>query len=286
MSSMSKSEQRALAERFRALHRPGTPFVLGNAWDVASARLFETCGIQAVGTTSAGMAAVLGYADTEAIPVEELAAMVRRIVAFVRVPVSVDVEAGFGATPADVAATVRRMLEAGAVGVNLEDGVPGSSPNAYPMEAAVARVRAACEAAEAFGVPAVVNARTDILWRKVGPEGAGLDQALRRLRAYAAAGASCVFAPGLQKPADIEAVARGAGAPLNVLATKESPPLPELARLGVARVSLGSGPMRAGLTVVRRIAQELQASGTYAAFTEGVVTYAELQALVTEVGRS
>lgn len=281
----SRSDQRALAERFRALHRPGTPFVLGNAWDVASARLFETSGVQAVGTTSAGMAAVIGRADTEAIPLEELEAMVRRIVAVVRVPVSVDIEAGFGSTPADVGATVRRMLEAGAVGVNLEDGVPGSSRTLYPLEGAAARVRAACDAAETFGVPAVVNARTDTFWRKVGPEETRVEEGLRRLRAFVAAGASCVFAPGLQQPADIEAVARAAGAPLNVLATKGVPPLPELARLGVARVSLGSGPMRAALTAVRRIVQELDSGGTYAAFTEGVVTYAELQALVTGPGR-
>jgi len=282
----SKAEQRALAERFRTLHRPGTPFVLGNAWDVASACLFESCGLQAVGTTSAGLAAALGHADAEAIPLDELAAMVRRIVAAVGVPVSVDIEAGFGVAPAGVAATVRRMLEAGAVGVNLEDAVPGSSGKLYPVEEAVARVRAAREATDVFGVPAVVNARTDILWRKGRPDATRVDECLRRLGAYVAAGASCVFAPGLQQPADIAAVARAAGAPLNVLATKGMPPLPELARLGVARVSLGSGPMRAGLTVLRRIVEELQSNGTYATLTEGVVTYAELQALVTGQGRS
>jgi 2-methylisocitrate lyase-like PEP mutase family enzyme len=281
----SKPAQRALAERFRALHRPGTPFVLGNAWDVASARLFEACGIQAVGTTSAGMAAVLGHADTEAIPLEELAAMVRRIVSMVRIPVSVDIEAGFGPTPADVGATVRRMLEAGAVGVNLEDAVPGPSQTLYPLEGAVARVRSACDAAETFGVPAVVNARTDAFWRKGGPDATRMEEGLRRMRAYVTAGASCVFAPGLQQPADIEEVAKGVGAPLNVLASKGVPPLAELARLGVARVSLGSGPMRAGLTTVRRIVQELQTGGTYATFTEGVVTYPELQELVAGPGR-
>src|SRR4029450_4152888 len=119
----------------------------------------------------------------------------------VRIPVSVDIEAGFGAAPAGVAATVRRMLEAGAVGGNLGGAVPGSWGKLYPVEEAVARVRAAREATDVFGVPAVVNARTDILWRKGRPDATRVDECLRRLGAYVAAGASCVFAPGLQQPA-------------------------------------------------------------------------------------
>jgi 2-methylisocitrate lyase-like PEP mutase family enzyme len=145
----------------------------------------------------------------------------------------------------------------------------------------VARVAAAREATEAAGVPAVVNARTDTRWRRVGGEAASLEETLERARRYVEAGASCVFVPGLRGAEEIEAVAKGAGAPLNVLAMKGLPPLPELARLGVARVSLGSGPMRAALTVVRRVAQELQGPGTYASLTDDVVTYAELQALLT-----
>jgi 2-methylisocitrate lyase-like PEP mutase family enzyme len=279
MSSAVDAGQRTRAERFRALHRPGAPFVLGNAWDVASALVLEEAGFEAVGTSSAGLAASLGRLDAEAVTLEELVEVVGRISRALEVPLSADVESGFGPHPADVAACVEQVLDAGAVGVNLEDVRPGAV-ELLPLEEAAERIAASRAAAERAGIPAVINARTDVFWRKVGPEEQRVEEALRRLRAYVQAGADAVFVPGAQRKSDIAQLAARAGAPLNLLATRDLPPLPELGRLNVARLSLGSGPMRAALTTLRRVAEELRGPGTYQTLTEDVLSYAELQALL------
>jgi 2-methylisocitrate lyase-like PEP mutase family enzyme len=279
MSSMPDAGLRTRAERFRALHRPGIPFVLGNAWDVASALVLEDVGFEAVGTSSAGLAASLGRLDAEAVALDELVEVVRRIVRAIDVPLSVDVESGFGPRAEDVAACVKRVLRAGAVGLNIEDVRPGST-ELLPLQEAAERIAAARSVADGLGIPAVVNARTDVFWRKVGSEEGRLEEALRRLQAYVKAGADSVFAPGVQRRIDIARLAAQAGAPLNLLAAQDLPPLPDLARLGVARVSLGSAPMRASLTTLRRIAHELRGPGTYTLLTTDVLTYAELQALL------
>jgi 2-methylisocitrate lyase-like PEP mutase family enzyme len=279
MSSVVDAGQRKRAERFRALHRPGAPFVLGNAWDVASALVLEEAGFEAVGTSSAALAASLGRLDAEAVALEELVQVVRRISRALEVPLSVDVESGFGPRPADVAACVEKVLGAGAVGVNLEDVLPGSA-ELLPVEDAAERIAAARAAADRAGIPAVINARTDVFWRKVGPEEQRVEEALKRLRAYVQAGADAVFVPGAQRKSEIAQLAARAGAPLNLLASRDLPPLSELARLDVARLSHGSAPMRAALTTLRRVAEELRGPGTYTSLTEDVLSYAELQALL------
>lgn len=279
MSSATDARQRTRAERFRALHRPGAPFVLGNAWDVASALVLEEAGFEAVGTSSAGLAAALGHIDAEALALDELLAVVKRMTRALDVPLSVDVESGFGPRPEDVATCVRGALLAGAVGVNLEDVRPGSA-ELLPLKVAQERIIAARSAAVRAGIPAVINARTDAFWRKVGKEEQRLAMTLERLQAFVEAGADSVFVPGVVKRNDIAELAARAGAPLNVLTSKDLPPLPELARLGVARLSLGSAPMRAALTALRRIGKELLGPGTYGLLTEDVLSYAELQALV------
>jgi 2-methylisocitrate lyase-like PEP mutase family enzyme len=279
MSSVVDAGQVRRAERFRALHRPGAPFVLGNAWDVASALVLEEAGFEAVGTSSAALAASLGRPDAEAVALEELVQVVGRMSRALEVPLSVDVESGFGPRPADVAACVEKVLGAGAVGVNLEDVRPGSA-ELLPLEDAAERIAAARAAVERAGIPAVINARTDVFWRKVGPEELRVEEALRRLRAYVQAGATAVFVPGAYRRGEIAQLAARAGAPLNLLASRDLPPLPELARLDVARLSLGSAPMRAALTTLRRVAEELRGPGTYHSLTEDVLSYAELQALV------
>jgi 2-methylisocitrate lyase-like PEP mutase family enzyme len=241
--------------------------------------VLEEAGFEAVGTSSAGLAAALGHIDAEALALDELLTVVKRMTRALDVPLSVDVESGFGPRPEDVAACVHSALLAGAVGVNLEDIRPGSA-ELLPLKEAKERVAAARSAAVRAGIPAVINARTDAFWRKVGPEAQRLKTTLERLQAFVEAGADSVFAPGVAKPSDIVQLAARAGAPLNVLASKDLPPLPELARLGVARLSLGSAPMRAALTALRRIGEELRGPGTYRVLTEDVLSYAELQALV------
>jgi 2-methylisocitrate lyase-like PEP mutase family enzyme len=279
MASVVDAGQRRRAERFRALHRPGAPFVLGNAWDVATALVLEEAGFEAVGTSSAALAASLGHLDAEELALEELVQVVGRMSRALDVPLSVDVESGFGPRPADVATCVESVLGAGAVGVNLEDVRPGSA-ELLSVEDAAERIAAARAAVDRAGIPAVINARTDVFWRKVGPEEQRMEEALRRLRAYVQAGADAVFVPGALRRSEIAQLAARAGAPLNLLASRDLPPLSELARLDVARLSLGSAPMRAALTTLRRVAEELRGPGTYTALTEDVLSYAELQALV------
>jgi len=231
------------AARFRALHVPGRPFLLPCAWDAASARALAALpGVEAVGTTSAGLAWASGLADGAADP-EAILAATARIAGAVDLPVSADVEDGYG----DVEATIRAVLEAGAVGVNLEDGTGDPAAPLRSLERHAAIVRAAREAADEAGVPLWVNARTDLWWAGVGEGGTRLDEALERARAYVEAGADGIFVPAVRDPATIEAMAEGAGAPLNVLAMPGMPGLEELGRLGVARVSTGSGTYRAAL---------------------------------------
>lgn len=192
---MDKSTQQARARTLRKLHDGPSPLILPNAWDVAGARIFEQAGFPAIGTTSAGIAASLGYPDGERIPRDEMLTMVARIAHAVAVPVTADVEAGYGDTPAEVAMTARAVLAAGAVGVNLEDATNDPDHPLADIAAQVPRIRAMREVATASGVPLVINARTDVYWLEVGPADERFGVAVERLRAYRAAGA-----PGCKEP--------------------------------------------------------------------------------------
>ena len=271
--------QRRRGEVFRRLHAGKPILVLPNVWDVASARIVEQAGFPAIATSSGGVAFALGYADGERISRDEMAAAVARIVAHVAVPVTADMESGYGRRPEDAAATVRAAIAAGAVGMNFEDSPGEGGEPLFPEALQVERVRAAREAADATGVPFVLNARTDVYLDNVGAPETRLAHAVRRLNAYRAAGADCLFAPGVTDADTIATLVRQVKGPLNVLASVASPPVSELQRLGVARVSLGSGPMRAGLTVLRRLAEELRAAGTYGALA-GAIPHAELNRLL------
>ena len=271
--------QRRRGETFRRLHSGKPILVLPNVWDVASARIVEQAGFPAIATSSAGVAFALGYPDGEVISREEMAAAVARITAHVAVPVTADMESGYGRRPEDAAATVRAAIAAGAVGMNFEDSPGERGEPLLPETQQVERVRAARQAADASGVPFVLNARTDVFLEQVGEPAARVEHAVRRLNAYRAAGADCLFAPGVTDADTIATLVRQVKGPLNVLASAASPPVPELERLGVARVSLGSGPMRAGLTVLKRLAEELRATGTYGALA-GAIPHAELNRLL------
>ncbi len=271
--------QRHRGETFRRLHSGKPILVLPNVWDVASARIVEQAGFPAIATSSAGVAFALGYPDGEVISRDEMAAAVARITAHVAVPVTADMESGYGRRPEDAAATVRAAIAAGAVGMNFEDSPGERGEPLLPETQQVERVRAARQAADASGVPFVLNARTDVFLEQVGEPAARVEHAVRRLNAYRAAGADCLFAPGVSDADTIATLVRQVKGPLNVLASAASPPVPELERLGVARVSLGSGPMRAGLTVLKRLAEELRATGTYGALA-GAIPHAELNRLL------
>jgi len=265
---MELTAQKLKAMRFRRLHKGPGILVLPNAWDAASARIFEHAGFRAIGTTSAGIAASLGYPDGQRLAREEMLAVVRRIAAAVQVPVSADMEAGYGDSPEQVAETAHGVLEAGAVGMNLEDAA--SDVALFDTALQVERIRAAGEAADL-----VINARTDVYLAGIGDASGRFDEALRRLIAYRDAGAACLFLPGVRDASVIARMVREVGAPLNVLAGPGVPSVRDLENIGVARVSTGSGPMRACMGLTRRIAQELMEQGTYNGFTDGAVPYGE-----------
>lgn len=273
-----KASQCRKAERFRELHRGPGILVLGNAWDAASARILELAGAPAIGTTSAGVAWSLGFPDGQRLSRDLLLEAVGRIVAAVEVPVTADIEAGYGVTATEVSETVRRIIGAGAVGVNLEDGIDPTSARLVPEGVLVEKIAAIRNVARTEGVPLFVNARTDVYFLP-GEAEARLAEAVRRGRAYVGAGADGFFAPGIADPAEIERLAREIAAPLNVYAFAGVPPAKVLERLGVRRVSVGCGPMQATLGLLRRIAGELFTAGTYPAFTEGALSVGEINGM-------
>lgn len=253
----------ARAARFRALHVPGTPMVLPNAWDVASARAIERAGAPVIATSSAALANGLGYPDGQALPLEELNAVVRRIVALVDVPVTVDVEAGYGDSPAAAAESVKHVMEAGAIGINIEDGT--ASPDLL-----VEKIRAIRAVARERGRDLFINARTDVFLRGLVADADALDETCHRLERYRDAGADGAFVPNLLDPTAIAAVVARTPMPLNVMVRKGAPPVATLAAAGVARVSLGGAVFHACLSLAQRIAAEVLGAGTYRQLYDGV----------------
>jgi 2-methylisocitrate lyase-like PEP mutase family enzyme len=261
------------ATSFHALHR--RTLVLPNAWDVISARLVADAGAAAVATTSAGVAWSTGVADGDRLDRERVVDLVARIVAAVDVPVSADIETGYGETPDGVARTVADVLAAGAVGVNVEDA---DHRGLRPVGEQAGRLAAARRAADAAGVPMFLNARVDTYLRAVGDPEARLRETLARANAYAESGADGIFVPGVTDPETVAALADGLPVPLNVLAGPGAPDVTTLARAGAARISLGSSLAEAAYAVVRRAAREVLADGTYGALA-GPLGYGELNAL-------
>jgi 2-methylisocitrate lyase-like PEP mutase family enzyme len=276
---MTSRTQAELAGRFLELHHGPRILVLPNAWDVASARIFEDAGFPAIGTSSAGVAFSLGYPDGQYIPRDEMLAVVHRIAQAVDVPVTADVEAGYGSTPEEVAETARAVIAAGAVGMNLEDGSETKPDFLADLNLQTEIIRAVLQAAAKAGVPLVLNARSDIFLHGIGPAETRLERTIERLNAYGQAGAQSLFAPGVKDKETIARLARGVAGPLNILATVGTPPVAELQELGVARVSVGSGPMRATLGFLRRMARQLHEEGAFTLMTDGAIPYADANLL-------
>ncbi|HEY8313900.1 MAG TPA: isocitrate lyase/phosphoenolpyruvate mutase family protein [Candidatus Baltobacteraceae bacterium] len=238
---------------FAELHDKTAPFILPNAWDAASARIFEDAGFPAVATSSAGAAWSLGYADGEAVDASEMIAAIARIARAVRVPVTADIEAGYASDVGGLLETIGAILDAGAVGINLEDW-NSHADEPFPIETACARIEAI---KTKTGDRLFVNARTDTYLRQLGDSATRFEETARRMRAFAAAGADGVFVPGVADTDTIRALAAASDLPLNVLAGPATPPLATLRELGVARVSVGSGPALRILGLTRAIARGL-----------------------------
>jgi 2-methylisocitrate lyase-like PEP mutase family enzyme len=191
-------------------------------------------------------------------------------------------EAGYGTTPKDMAETAEAIVAAGAAGLNLEDVTGGTENTQVETRLQAEKIRAIQKASAALGVPLVINARTDVYLMPIGPEATRFERAVERLRAYRAAGADCLFAPGVSDRGLIGKLVQAVAAPLNILVTPGCPSIPELETLGVRRASIGSGVMRSTLGLVRRIGKELQDKGTYSTVFEGAIPFAELNALLAQ----
>ncbi len=273
-------DTRGKAELFQKLHLGPAILVIANAWDAASARVFEEAGVKAVGTGSAGIAFSHGYPDNEAIPRDVILAATREIVGAVDVPVTADILSGLGDTVDEVVTTVKEVIAIGAVGINIEDGSDTGGIHLFDIEEQAEKIRAICEAVRASGIPIVVNARTDSFWLKIGDEKTRLAESIRRANRYREAGAHCLFVPSAADRATIKTLVKEIDGPVNILAVPGCPPIPELEALGVHRVSEGSGPMRATMMLARRIAQDLLATGTYARFHgDAAIPYADVNKL-------
>jgi 2-methylisocitrate lyase-like PEP mutase family enzyme len=268
--------QASIANRLHQLHHNGI-LVLPNAFDVASARQIEEAGATAIATTSAGVSWSWGSPDGEGMQLAPVLDLVRRIVAAVDVPVSVDIEGGYATDLDGLSETIRSVLNAGAVGINIEDAGPAGLRSIEEQAARLARIRSE---AQTSGVELFINARTDTYLRGFGAPEDRLAETLRRAEAYVDAGASGIFVPGVSDPHTIETLAREIQAPLNILVGPGSPTVQQLADLGVARASSGSSIAEAVYGQVRRAAQELLKQGTYSGLGDGS-EYSVLNALVT-----
>jgi 2-methylisocitrate lyase-like PEP mutase family enzyme len=272
---MEKSEQVKRAQILRALHRPPPILLLPNAWDLMSARIFADAGYPAIATTSGGVAWALGYADGEKTPWSELVDATARIAAAVSVPVTADIEAGYGATSTEVARHVVEIAQAGAVGVNLEDSAGG---NLRTIDDMSARIAAARRAVSGAGLDLVINARTDVYLHGSGDAAARQDETIKRGKAYLAAGADCIYVFALTELSAIAAITRALAAPVNIVGRAGTPPLAALESAGVARVSIATGATLVAASLLKKLAQDLRAKGDFG-MLEHRMTRAEAQQL-------
>jgi 2-methylisocitrate lyase-like PEP mutase family enzyme len=279
---MTTATQEQKANLFRQLHDRSRIFVLPNAWDVVSALLVQEAGYPAVATTSAGVAWMLGYPDGQQIQREEMLDIVRRIAQAVSVPMTADMEAGYGNTPEDAARTARGVVEAGAVGLNLEDAAHDPKQPLVDVSLHIEKIKAVREVAAATGVPLVLNARTDVYLANVGDPVDRFAHAVRRANAYREAGADCLFVPAVRDAETIGKLVKEINGPVNILAGPGSPSAPELDKLGVARMSVGGALMRATLTHLKRLVADFHATGVHTPLTEGVISHVDLNKLLAQ----
>ncbi len=274
---MDTLTQERRAERFRSLHDRSRVLLLPNAWDAGSAAIFAGLGFDAIATTSGGVAWSLGYPDGEQAPLGEVLAAIRRMARVTSLPLSVDFEAGYSDSPEAVAASVRAVIEAGAAGINLEDGIRHQSLRA--MDDAARRIAAARQAAREAGVPIVINARVDS-WI-VGGESSTeerVEETLRRARAYLDAGADCIYPIALANPGVIARLCAAIPGPVNIGARAGLPDLAGLGRLGVARVSTATRLSTIAFASAREAAERLRRTGSFEGL-DAALDYGSLQRL-------
>lgn len=260
--SSSLATLAALAQRLRDLHHEEAPLILPNAWDVASAVMVERVGATAVATSSSAMAASLGYPDGEVMPADDMFAAIGRIAAAVSLPVTADIEGGYGLRAGEI---VERLIAAGAVGMNIEDTDRTDGAEALvSADRQAERIAAIRAAADAAGVPLVINARIDIFLRGDGTATERMAEAIDRGRRYLSAGADAIFPIWLTDAELIGQIVHQAAAPVNVLLRPGTPSIAELSALGVRRISVGGGLGRHALLVAESVARQLLAGDSTA----------------------
>jgi 2-methylisocitrate lyase-like PEP mutase family enzyme len=275
------------ANTFRSLHQRSSPLVLLNVWDAASAAVFSRAGAPALATTSAGVAWSAGYADGEHMPFSDLVRVVANICRVVTVPVSVDIERGFGASRAGVAANVGALVDAGAIGVNIEDGIDETTNVLRAAQDLAERVAAIRALANSLGVPLFINARTDAYFLPAPDAEQRFEDAAARLELYIQAGADGAFAPGLTDTTEIARLAARIRVPLNVYAGYAGvPPIADLAAAGARRISVGCGPLQGLLGRVQEMARELLTEARYDTMFQGALSAASLNDLFATIERT
>lgn len=274
----TENRQRKKAAAFLAFHHSPQPLILPNAWDAASAKIFEIEGFRAVGTTSAGISAALGYPDGQKMSLEENLSVVQRIVDRVDLPVSADIEAGYSNTTDGVAKSAEAVAKTGAVGLNLEDSTEDPFKPLFDVSFMVEKLKVIREISSSLHIHLVVNARTDtFLIDGLKPQ-EKIHQTIKRANTYKDAGADCIFVPdvGDLDEGTIALLAKEIHAPLNIIAGAHTPPIAKLEEIGVARISLGPRPMRTMLALLRKIAKEILEKGTYCQMTKDTISYSEV----------
>lgn len=276
---MSFQTQQERAAHFRSLHHNAPLLVLPNVWDAASASIIEQVGFPAIATTSSGVATALGYRDGQHISREMLIEALARITRVVECPVTADIEAGYGDTIAEVVQTVKAVIETGVVGINIEDSFTRAEKGLVDISYQVELIQALRELATSLDVPFVINARTDVFLLPTGEPESRFEHAVQRANAYLHAGADCIYPIGFLERTTIANLAKAINGPINIMGGSPEPTLPELAQLGVARVSLADGMMRSMLGHMRIVARELLEHGTYTSMDIEALSGSEFSSL-------
>jgi len=276
---MSSKIQKERAAQFRRFHHGAPLLVLPNVWDAASARIVEQAGFRAIATTSSGVAAALGYSDGQHISRDMLIEAIARITRVVECPVTADIEAGYGNSIEEVLQTVKAVITTGVVGINIEDSLKQQEKALADVSYQVELIKALRELATSMDMPLVLNARVDVFLLAIGEPESRFEHALQRANAYLQAGADCIYPIGILDRNMIANLVKDIDGPINILGGPPGPTLPELAQLGVARVSLAGGLMRSVLGHLRTIAQELREHGTYASMNTEALSSSEFRSL-------
>ena len=271
------SDQVNKAETLLALHHSQKILILSNIWDVLGAKLIEHLGFPAVATASAAVAFSQGLDDGEHIGFNQHLGILGRIAASVDLPVTADIEKGYAAGLDELADNIKKILEAGLVGINIEDSIVEGG-ELFSIEAYCSRLQTVRKTAVEFGVPLVINARTDV-FLNMEFEGDPVVEIIERAHAYKSAGADCLFVTGCP-PQEIERIVAEAGMPINIFAGRNMPSVRKLEEMGVARLSIGPALIRSALSRMKEVAQSLQNYGAYDIFIDGVFTSDEVREII------